>query len=98
MNLLIQLSILIFIIGLLGLLTNIRSVIHIMISLELMYLSINLILIATSIDTNTPIGQVISLFVLATAASEAAVGLSLLVLRFKLKTLIELNSFDLLRA
>jgi len=63
-----------------------------------MYLSINLILIATSIITLTPIGQVISLFILATAACEAAIGLSLLVLRFKFKTSIELNSFNLLRA
>jgi len=98
MYLLTQLSIVLFLIGFWGLLLNIRSVIHIMISLEIMYLSINLILIATSIITLTPIGQVISLFILATAACEAAIGLSLLVLRFKFKTSIELNSFNLLRA
>jgi len=80
-----------------GFILNKRSVIHTLISLELMYLGLSLILILNSINYQNQINQIIALFILASVAAEAAVGLSLLVFRFRIRSAIDLDSLDLLQ-
>jgi len=89
-------STVIFGVGLYSLTTNRRSVIHILISFELMYLSLSLLLITNSIVYHNYIAQLLALVILASVAAEAAVGLSLLVFRFNTRSNINVDSLSLL--
>jgi NADH-ubiquinone oxidoreductase chain 4L len=76
-------SILLFIIGILGLTINSRNILRIIISLEIILLSITILLICSAIHTDDTSPIILSLFILAIAGSEAAIGLSILVLYHK---------------
>ena len=66
-----------FTIGVVGVFLNRKNVIIILMSLELILLSISINLIAFSAFLNDSIGQIFSLFILTVAAGEAAIGLAL---------------------
>ena len=68
-----------FVIGIFGLFLNRKNVIILLMSIELMLLSVNINLVAFSSFMNDLVGQVFTLFVLTVAAAEAAIGLSILV-------------------
>jgi len=89
-------STIIFGVGLYSLTLNRRSVIHILISFELMYLSLSLLLVINSIIYHNYIAQLLALVILASVAAEAAVGLSLLVFRFNTRSNINVDSLGLL--
>lgn len=69
-----------FAIGLFGLLQR-RSLVAMLISLELMLaaVSINIVALTRSFGTDAPMGQVVVLILMGVAAAEAAVALSLFV-------------------
>ena len=73
------LSALLFAIGVIGIFLNRKNVIIILMSIEIILLSVNLNLIAFSYFLNDLTGQIFSLFVLTVAAAEAAIGLAILV-------------------
>ena len=77
------LSSVIFSIGLLGIFINKKNVITILMSIELMLLSVNINFIGFSYHLNDLTGQIFSLFILVVAAAEAAVGLAILTIFFK---------------
>ena len=68
-----------FIIGIFGIFLNRKNVITILMSIELMLLSVNINLVAFSSFLGDLAGQVFTMFVLTVAAAEAAIGLSILV-------------------
>ena len=68
-----------FVIGIFGLFLNRKNVIILLMSIELMLLSVNINLVAFSSYMNDLVGQVFTLFVLTVAAAEAAIGLAILV-------------------
>lgn len=68
-----------FVIGVLGIFINRKNVIIILMSVELILLSVNINLVAFSSYLNDLAGQVFTLFVLTVAAGEAAIGLAILV-------------------
>ncbi|AWD20316.1 NADH-quinone oxidoreductase subunit NuoK [Pseudogemmobacter blasticus] len=68
-----------FVIGIFGIFLNRKNVIVILMSIELMLLSVNLNLVAFSVHLGDMVGQVFTLFVLTVAAAEAAIGLAILV-------------------
>ena len=72
-----------FTIGVVGVFLNRKNVIIILMSLELILLSISINLIAFSALLNDSIGQIFSLFILTVAAGEAAIGLAILVVYFR---------------
>lgn len=72
-----------FIIGVFGVILARKNLILVIMSLELMLLSININFIFFSIYTDTITGQLTSFFILAIGASESAVGLSLIVIYYK---------------
>ena len=74
------LSALLFAIGVIGIFLNRKNVIIILMSIEIILLSVNLNLIAFSYFLNDLTGQIFSLFVLTVAAAEAAIGLAILVI------------------
>ena len=77
------LSSIIFTIGVFGVFFNRKNLIIILMSIELILLSININFIAFSTHLNLIIGQVFALFILTVAAAEAAIGLAILVVFFR---------------
>lgn len=72
-----------FTIGTLGIFMNRKNIIVILMSIELMLLSVNINLVAFSAFNGDLVGQVFAMFVLTVAAAEAAIGLAILVVFFR---------------
>ncbi len=81
-NYFIILSAIIFSIGVGGIFTNRKNVIAILMSIELMLLSVNINFVAFSAHLNDLLGQVFAIFILTVAGAEAAIGLAILVIYF----------------
>ena len=77
------LAAILFTLGVLGIFINRKNVIVILMSIELILLSVNINLVAFSSFLNDIVGQVFALFVLTVAAAEAAIGLAILVIFFR---------------
>lgn len=76
-------SAILFTIGVFGIFMNRRNVIIILMSIELILLSVNINFVAFSTHLHNVQGQIMALFVLTVAAAEAAVGLAILVTFFR---------------
>ena len=76
-------SAILFSIGMLGIFLNRKNILIILMSIEIILLSVNLNLVAFSQHLNDLMGQVFALFVLTVAAAEAAIGLAILVVFFR---------------
>ena len=81
-------------IDLLGILLNRRNVIIILMSVELMLLSVNVNLIAFSTELGDLTGQIFALLILTVAAAEAAIGLAILVVFFRNRGNIEIEDIN----
>ena len=77
------LAAIIFSIGIIGIFLNRKNVIIILMSIELMLLSVNINLVSFSIYLQDIVGQVFTMFILTVAAAEAAVGLAIIVIYYK---------------
>jgi NADH-quinone oxidoreductase subunit K len=86
-----------FTIGVFGIFINRKNVIVILMSIELILLSVNLNLVAFSAFLGDLVGQVFALFVLTVAAAEAAIGLAILVVYFRNRGTIAVEDIDLLK-
>ncbi|MGD0976311.1 MAG: NADH-quinone oxidoreductase subunit NuoK [Candidatus Korobacteraceae bacterium] len=84
-----------FIIGTIGVLTR-RNVLIILMSIELILNAVNLNLVAFSRLYELH-GQVFSIFVIADAAAESAVGLGILIAFFRNKETVNMDEVDLLK-
>ena len=91
------LSALLFSIGMLGIFLNRRSIIIILMSIELLLLSVNINLVAFSAFHQNITGQIFSMFVLTVAAAEAAIGLAILVVFFRNKGSIKVEDTQQLK-
>lgn len=89
---------LLFSIGFYGIITR-NSAFRVLMSIEIILnaININFVAFAHYMDPLFVKGQVFSLFVMALAAAEAAVGLALLLLIYRNKVNIRMDSFDLLK-
>jgi len=72
-----------FVTGILGIFINRKNIIIILMSIELILLSVNINLVAFSAHLGDLVGQVFTIFVLTVAAAEAAIGLAVLVCFFR---------------
>ena len=85
-----------FCLGLFGIILNRQNIIIILMSIELLLLSINLNFIYFSILIDDIIGQVFSLLILTVAAAESAIGLAIMIVFFKLSKNISIYKINLL--
>ena len=85
-----------FLIGTFGVLTR-RNLIVIFLSIEIMLNAANLSFVAFSSFGSTISGQVVTLFTIAIAASEVAIGLAMVVVLFRNKENIESDSITNLK-
>ena len=91
------LSAILFTIGILGIFLNKKNLIVILMSIELILLSVNINFIAFSAYMNDLSGQIVSLFVTTIAAAEVAIGLAILLSLFKQRDTIELDLLNRLK-
>lgn len=88
------LSSILFSIGVAGLFMNRKSVITILMSIELMLLAVNINFVAFSVYLQDIVGQVFSIIVLSIAAAEVSIGLAILVLYFRNRNSIEIEDIN----
>jgi len=92
------LSFIIFIIGSSGMFLFRKHIINILISLELLLLSININFIATSCFLDDLLGQIYALMVLTVAAAESSIGLSIIIIYYRLRGGISIDLINLLKS
>ena len=85
-----------FVIGVTGVLTR-RNAIIVLMSIELILNAVNLTLISFSHYLQDLRGQIFTLFIIAVAASEAAVGLALVISLYRGKATYNLDEVNLLK-
>ncbi len=83
-----------FCISMAGIFINRKNVIVLLMCIELMLLSVNMNFVAFSHYSNDLAGQVFVFFVLTVAAAEAAIGLAILVVLFRTRGTINVESLD----
>ncbi len=90
-------SSLLFVIGVCGVFLNRKNVITILMSIELILLSVNINFVAFSVMLGDLTGQIFAMFVLTVAAAEAAIGLAILVIFFRNRGSIAVEDIDMMR-
>jgi NADH-quinone oxidoreductase subunit K len=86
-----------FTLGIFGIFLNRKNVIIILMSIELILLSVNINLVAFSTHLNDLVGQVFALLVLAIAAAESAIGLAIIVVYFRNRGTIAVEDINLMK-
>lgn len=91
------LAALLFCIGLSGIFLNRKNIISLLMSIELMLLSVNINFIAFSSFLGDMLGQIFAIFVLTVAGAEAAIGLAILVIYFNNRKNIDIDNISSLK-
>ena len=92
-----SLGAIIFFLGILGIFLNRKNVIVILMSIELILLSVNINFISFSAYINDISGQIFAMLTLTVAAAEAAIGLAILVVFFRNLGSIEVSKINKLK-
>ena len=90
------LSAALFMIGVFGVVTR-RNIIIIFMSIELILNAVNINLMAFSLQWGNSVGQVFTLFVIAVAAAEAAVGLGIILAFYRNKETINIDEMNIMK-
>jgi NADH:ubiquinone oxidoreductase subunit K len=85
-----------FALGLYGVLTR-RNAVGVLMSLELMFNSVNINLIAFSHFMQNPLGLGFSVFIITVAAAEVTVGVALVLSVYRNRNTLDLEELDRLR-
>ena len=92
------LSMIVFLIGISGIILNRQNIIIMLMSIELMLLAVNLNFIIFSVYLDDIMGgQLFALLVLTIAAAESAIGLAILVVYYRVRGTISTSNVHLLR-
>ncbi len=83
-----------FTLGVFGIFLNRKNVIVILMCVELMLLAVNINLVAFSVFQGNIVGQVFAMLVLTVAAAEAAIGLAILVVYFRIRGTIAVEDIN----
>jgi NADH-quinone oxidoreductase subunit K len=87
-------SAILFTLGIFGIFLNRKNLIVILMSIELMLLSVNINLVSFSSFLNDLAGQVFTMLVLTVAAAEAAIGLAIVVVFYRNRRSIEVEDIN----
>jgi NADH-ubiquinone oxidoreductase chain 4L len=87
-----NLSIILFLIGILGFILNRKNIILMIISIEIMLLAVTLLILQISYNFDDNIGQIFSIYIISIAGAESVIGLSILVAYYRLRGTISLRS------
>lgn len=86
-----------FLIGLSGIFLNRKNIIILLMSIELMLLSINFNFIIFSVFLDDIVGQLFALLILTVAAAESAIGLAILVIYYRIRGSIAIELINLMK-
>jgi NADH-quinone oxidoreductase subunit K len=92
-----SLSAILFALSMVGIYLNRKNLIVLLMTIELMLLSVNLNFVAFSHYLGDMHGQVFVFFILTVAAAESAIGLAILVLLFRAKSSINVDELNSLK-
>ena len=90
-------SALVFVIGVWGIFLNRKNVIIILMSIELILLSVSINFVTFSAFLGDLFGQVFVMFVLTVAAAESAIGLAILMVYFRNRGSIAVEDVNLMK-
>ena len=80
-----NLSLILFLIGVLGFVLNRRNIILMLISIEIMLLAITFLILVSSFMFDDILGQVYAIYIISVAGAESAIGLGILVAFYRLR-------------
>jgi NADH-quinone oxidoreductase subunit K len=86
-----------FLIGVFGVFAIRKNMLVILMSIEVMLLSGTFLFSFFSVYVDDIIGQLFSLFILTVAAAESAIGLALIVIHYRHKSIISIDSISFLK-
>ena len=86
-----------FCLSMAGIILNRKNLIILLMSIELMLLAVNINFVAFSHYLQDTAGQVFVFFILTVAASEAAIGLAILIVLFRNKRTINVDDIDTMK-
>jgi NADH-quinone oxidoreductase subunit K len=95
-NFFLSLSLILFTIGVIGVLVR-RNAIIVFMCIELMLNSVNLVFITFSSYLGNQNGQAFVFFIIAVAAAEAAVGLAIIIALYRNKQTVNLDDINILK-
>jgi len=98
MLLVLYFSVILLLVGMVGLYLTKKHAIMMLIALELIILSVNINFIVSSVYLDDLLGVVYSLINLTSAASESAIGLALLIIYYRVKGSISLDLISYLKS
>src|SRR5271170_4215883 len=84
-NLTMNLSLFLFLIGILGFILNRKNIILMIIAIEIMLLAVTLLVLISSFSFDDNVGQTFSIYIIAIAGAESVIGLSILVAFYRLR-------------
>ncbi|KAF7846262.1 hypothetical protein BT93_L4754 [Corymbia citriodora subsp. variegata] len=87
-----NLSLLLFLIGILGFVLNRKNIILMLISIEIMLLAITFLILVNSYNFDDILGQLFAIYIIAIAGAESAIGLAILVAFYRLRGSIAIES------
>ena len=74
-----SITLILFLIGILGFVLNRKNIILMLISIEIMLLSITFLILISSLNIDDIIGQTYAIYIIVVAGAESAIGLGILV-------------------
>jgi NADH-ubiquinone oxidoreductase chain 4L len=80
-----NLSIILFLIGVLGFVLNRKNIILMLISIEIMILSVTFLILLNSLNYDDILGQTYAIYIISIAGAESAIGLGILVAFYRLR-------------
>ena len=84
-NFIMNLSLFLFLIGILGFILNRKNIILMIIAIEIMLLAVTLLLLISSFNFDDNVGQTFGIYIIAIAGAESVIGLSILVAFYRLR-------------
>jgi NADH-quinone oxidoreductase subunit K len=91
-------SVTLFTIGLVGFLVNRKNILLLLLALEIMLLAVNINFVVFSVFLDDLLGQIFTLIVLTVAAAESALGLAILIVYYRVRGGIALDTVQTLRS
>lgn len=90
-------GVILYLLGILGILLNRKNIIIMLMSIELILLAVNYNFLVFSVYIDDLIGQFFALLVLTVAAAESAIGLAILVAYYRVRGSIAVKLINLLK-
>ncbi len=80
-----NLTLILFLIGVLGFVLNRKNIILMLITIEIMLLAITFLILVSSLNIDDIVGQTFAIYIIVVAGAESAIGLGILVAFYRLR-------------